>query len=64
VIRVSADRDKCIGSGRCLLSAPDVFDQDRTELVVVLDETPPEHQRDAVQLAVKQCPVGAVSAAG
>jgi len=61
-VRVTADRDLCIGSGNCVLTAPDVFDQDDDEgLVVVLvtgDVAPADG--DAVRAAVARCPSGAL----
>lgn len=57
---VTADRDRCIGSGHCVLSAPDVFDSDDEGLVVV---TRPDHAGDeGVRQAVQLCPVGAIAA--
>jgi ferredoxin len=35
-IEVRADRDRCVGSGMCTLTAPEVFDQDTQEGLVVL----------------------------
>lgn len=56
---VTADRDRCIGSGHCVLSAPDVFDSDDDGLVVV---TRPDHDDDeAVRQAVDLCPVAAIT---
>lgn len=56
-MRVVADKDRCIGSGMCALTAPDVFDQDPDEAtVIVLDESPPEARREAVVQAVDRCP--------
>jgi ferredoxin len=60
-MRVAADRDVCIGAGNCVLSAPDVFDQDDdVGLVVLLEpDVTPEHA-DAVRTAVARCPSGAL----
>jgi ferredoxin len=45
-----------------LLAAPEVFDlPDDAEHVVVLDQDPPEQQRDAVLRAVAMCPAQALS---
>lgn len=60
-MRVSVDRDRCIGAGNCALIAPSVFDQDHEEaLVVLLDESPPESARLAVQEAVDRCPAAVI----
>jgi ferredoxin len=60
-MKVSVDRDLCIGAGNCALTAPAVFDQDVEEAVVVLlDESPPEGERTAVRLAVERCPAAVI----
>ncbi|GAA4057109.1 MULTISPECIES: ferredoxin [Actinomadura] len=59
---ISADRDRCIGSGQCLLSAPHVFDSDDEGLVVVVE---PGHTGDpAVREAAALCPVRAITVTG
>jgi ferredoxin len=60
-MRVSADRDVCIGSGNCVLTAPAVFDQDDEEGLVVLlkAEVAPE-DAGAAREAVARCPSGAL----
>ncbi|MCA2216007.1 ferredoxin [Jidongwangia harbinensis] len=61
MIRVATDRDRCIGSGMCVLIAPAVFDQDPDDAVVVLlDESPPETARPAVEQAVDRCPAAVI----
>ncbi|HEY6793343.1 MAG TPA: ferredoxin [Kineosporiaceae bacterium] len=59
------DRDLCIGAGLCVLTAPDVFDQDDDGLVVVLarDGADPGAgpHTDAVREATRRCPSGALT---
>ena len=59
-VRVTADRDVCIGAGMCVLTAPAVFDQTDDGLVEVLVEEPGESDAAAVRDAVKLCPSGAL----
>ncbi|GIM93966.1 ferredoxin [Paractinoplanes toevensis] len=60
-MKIAVDTSLCIGSGTCALTAPGVFDQDPDEaVVVVLDGSPPESERDAVELAVKSCPAAVI----
>ncbi|MFH8409736.1 ferredoxin [Streptomyces sp. NPDC018019] len=61
-LRLGVDRDRCVGAGMCALTAPDVFDQDGEEgLVVLLRPAPgPEHQA-AARMAAGLCPAGAIS---
>jgi ferredoxin len=60
-VRVAADRDVCIGSGNCVLTAPAVFDQDDDEgLVVLLSANVDVQDAGAVHDAVAHCPSGAL----
>ncbi|MEV4343167.1 ferredoxin [Actinoplanes sp. NPDC049596] len=60
-MRVSVDRDMCIGAGNCAMTAPAVFDQDPEEAVVILlTETPPDSEVPAIQQAVDRCPAAVI----
>ena len=59
-MRVAANRDVCIGSGLCVLTAPAVFDQDDEALVVVLMNEVTAEQAAAVSQAIDRCPSGAL----
>jgi ferredoxin len=59
-VRVAADRDVCIGSGNCVLTAPAVFDQDDDEGLVVVLTPDVTQDADAVRAAVVRCPSGAL----
>ncbi|MFE9119965.1 ferredoxin [Streptomyces sp. NPDC007172] len=59
-MRVSADRDVCVGAGLCALTAPGVFDQDDDGLVDVLAPDPDGAQQSAARQAANLCPSGAV----
>jgi ferredoxin len=59
-MKVTVERDTCIGAGMCVLSAPAVFDQDDDGLVVVLAEDVPADAVDAARRAVAHCPSGAL----
>ena len=60
-LRIVVDMDLCQGHGVCESEAPDLFEVDRDRKVAVLDETPDESQRTALELAVKYCPTHALS---
>jgi ferredoxin len=61
-MRVHADQDKCCGSGLCVLTAPDVFDQrDEDGIVTLLDPAPPEGTHADVREAANCCPSGAIT---
>ena len=61
-MRIRVDRDLCQGHATCASEAPAVFAVGkRDDQVTVLDEAPPESERDAVRRAVTYCPTGALS---
>jgi ferredoxin len=60
-MRVEVDVPKCVGSGQCVLLAPDVFDQREEDgMVVLLDERPPVDLHDAVREAAVVCPAAVI----
>jgi sterol 14-demethylase len=60
--RVVVDRDLCQGHGVCENEAPHVFElAEKATTVTVLDESPPESERAAVEAAVRYCPTHALS---
>jgi ferredoxin len=63
-MRINADRDVCIGSGNCVLTAPGVFDQDDDGLVEVVDPEPAPGLEQGVLDAVALKAVGPASPAG
>jgi ferredoxin len=63
-MRINADRDVCIGFGNCVLTAPEVFDQDDDGLVEVLDPEPAPGLEQSALDAVARCPSGALKAVG
>jgi ferredoxin len=63
-MKITTNRERCIGAGICLFTAPDVFDQDEEALVVLVQETPPESLRGDVLTAARQCPTQAITVDG
>ncbi|WP_433663701.1 ferredoxin [Nocardia sp. CA-128927] len=58
-MRISVDRERCIGSGMCALLAPEAFDQDENDgRVRLLDARP--RSSSAVREALDACPSGAL----
>jgi ferredoxin len=56
--RVTADRDRCMGTGACAFTAPDVFEVDGTGRVAVIGEVVAGDER--VRDAVDDCPMEAL----
>jgi ferredoxin len=55
---ISVDRARCLGSGMCVVYAPDTFGHDDEAKAVVQD--PAADPLDAVRDAVDACPTGAL----
>jgi len=60
-VHVEVDRDVCVGAGNCVLTLPEVFDQDAEGMVTLLEANPPDDDAGLVGRAVRLCPSGAIS---
>ncbi|WP_030241290.1 ferredoxin [Streptomyces sp. NRRL S-350] len=60
-MRINLDREKCIGSGQCVLAAPDWFDQDDDGIAVVLEGKATEEDSEDLHHAAFTCPALAIS---
>jgi ferredoxin len=63
-VKVTADRETCVGAGQCVLAAPELFDQDDDGLVVVLRDAATEDEEQAVRDAALACPSRAIGVRG
>lgn len=59
-MKVQVDKNICIGSGNCEMTAPDVFEVRDGKSHVLVDEVPAD-QEGKVREAVDGCPSGAIS---
>lgn len=59
--RIVIDRDLCQGHGVCESEAPEVFSVSKHGELTVLNETPPDDQRAACDLAARYCPTHAIT---
>jgi ferredoxin len=60
-MKVSLEKDLCIGAGQCVLAAPEVFDQDEDGTVELLADPSPAEQDEAVRSAAHACPAQVIS---
>lgn len=61
-VKVIVDSDKCIASGQCVMTAPDVFDQrDEDGIVLLLNDNPSADLADDVHQAAAVCPAAAIT---
>ena len=62
-MKVNVDLDKCIGSGMCTTSAPQLFElvEDGTHVRLLADEVPQELEL-VLEDAIACCPTEALSA--
>ncbi|WP_067462703.1 ferredoxin [Nocardia amamiensis] len=61
-MELRVDRERCIGAGMCVLTAPGVFDQDTEDGRVVPPDLMPAPEREpALREAAQMCPSGAIT---
>ena len=60
-MRIVVDFDKCDSNGLCCAAAPDLFELDDQNFLVIKNEEPGEDQREALEEAARVCPTGAIS---
>jgi ferredoxin len=59
-MEIKVDRTLCEANGVCVGLAPDIFDLDDDEQLVILQPDPPADQVERVSLAVSRCPKNAL----
>jgi ferredoxin len=59
-MEISVDRALCEANGVCVGLAPDVFELDDDEELVILQPDPPADRLERVSLAVARCPKNAL----
>ncbi len=60
-MRIVTHEDNCIGSGNCVLSSPELFDQrDSDGVVIVLDTEPAAELQAVARSAAAACPAQAI----
>lgn len=59
-MRIDVDRDACVSAGNCVMSAPEVFDQDDDGIVVLLADPVPDAELEHAREAIRLCPAAAL----
>ena len=59
-MKIEVRRDVCVGYASCMVIAPDVFDVDDDNLVVVINDDPDSSLHSDVQQAARSCPKSAI----
>lgn len=59
MLRISIDRQRCVGSGNCLYWAPATFDLGDDGFSMVIDPVGDDDQR--IRVAAEGCPTRAIS---
>ena len=59
-MHITVDTGACVGAGQCALVAERLFDQDDDGIVVLLEASPIDHDRDAARRAASLCPARAI----
>jgi len=59
-MRVVADLDRCEGNAVCVGIAPEIFDLDDDEYVVIAEGEVPPDQEALVEQAIAECPRAAM----
>lgn len=60
-VRVVVDWDLCESNALCMASAPEVFELQDDDTLLILQETPDESLRAKVETAVRTCPKRAIT---
>jgi ferredoxin len=62
-MKVKVDFDLCESNALCEAIAPDIFELDDDDFLVVLDDEVTDENRDRIERAVASCPRAAISIA-
>jgi len=58
-LKITIDRDECIGDGLCANEAPETFELDDEDKAVLLEGS--SDSRDSILEAAKSCPTDAIA---
>lgn len=59
-MKIVVDFDQCDSNGLCCEEAPELFELDENDYLVILNENPTEDQQEAAERAARACPKVAI----
>ena len=59
-MKIVVDFDKCKSHGKCMKTAPELFEVRADGFLYILDETPAEALRQKAELSARVCPTKAI----
>jgi len=60
-MQIKVDKTVCVSAGRCAAHAPELFDQDENDgVVILLQDKPPPHLHKKAEEAAEFCPARAI----
>ena len=60
-MQITVDMDRCQSNALCMSVAPDIFEVREDGYLYVLDDSPGEDRRAAVEEAARLCPTQAIT---
>jgi len=61
-MKITVDRNRCVGAGNCAMAAAELFEQDETNgRVVLLQSEPAQEKADMAEEAELMCPSRAIT---
>ncbi|WP_327322108.1 ferredoxin [Streptomyces sp. NBC_01210] len=63
-MRITVDRERCVGSGNCVRIAPDLFEQGDDGLVCLVPGAAPDMDDQEAAEAADLCPAAAIAYLG
>ena len=60
-MKILVDYDLCEANARCMEVAPDIFKVDEEDNLHILNESPTDDRRQAIEEAVRLCPRQAIT---
>ena len=60
-LKIIIDRESCDGYANCVFVAPEIFDLDDENKVILLTEDVTDENTELIDLAINECPMRAIA---